>query len=52
MNMRKYIPINKGVATKFLLGDGLMGTQIHLPQKFRFSLDFGYFISKMLENAK
>ena len=42
----------RGVATKFCLGDGFMGTQTHLPPKFSFSSDFGHFISKMLENAK
>ena len=33
-------------------GGGFMGTEIHLPQKFSFSSDFGHFILKMLENAK
>ena len=36
----------------FVWGDGFMGTQANLPQKFSFSSDFGHFISKMLENTK
>ena len=36
----------------FVLGDGFMGSQTHLLPKFSFSLDFGHFISKMLEKAK
>ena len=36
----------------FVGGDGLMGTQTHLPAKFSFSSDFGNFILRMLENAK
>ena len=42
----------RGVATKFYMGDGFMGTQTYLPPKFSFSSDFGHFILKMLENAK
>ena len=43
----------KGVATKFCLGDGFIGTQLtRLPQKISFSSDFGDFIRKVLENAK
>ena len=44
--------IVRGVATKFCLGGGFMGTQTHLPPKLSFSSDFGHFIWKMLENAK
>ena len=33
-------------------GDGIIGSQVHLPPKFSFSPDFGHFIWKMLENAK
>ena len=44
--------IHKVAAMKLFGGDGLIGTQTHLPQKFSFSSDFGHFILKMLENAK
>ena len=44
---------DRGVATKFGLGDGFTGTQIHhIYPKFNISSDFGHFIAKMLENAK
>ena len=44
--------LGKGVATKFVLEFGFIGTQTHLPPKFSFSSDFGHFIFKMSENAK
>ena len=34
------------------VGDGFMGTEVHLPPKFSFFSDFGHFILNMLENAK
>ena len=37
-------PATKGDATKFWLGDGFIGIQIHPPQKFSFSSDFSHFI--------
>ena len=42
----------RGVATKFLLGVGFIGTQIHLPQKFSFCSDFGHFIKKNVRKCK
>ena len=36
----------------FVWGDGFIGTQTYLPQKFSFSSDFGHFILKVVGNAK
>ena len=44
--------LTRGVATMFYLeGDGFIGTQTYLPQKFSFSSDFSHFILKIVENA-
>ena len=50
--MRLHTGSSRGVATTFFWGDGFIGTQTHIPQKFSFSSDFGHFILKMEENAK
>ena len=39
----------RGVATKFCLGDGFIGTETHLPPKFSLPSDFGHFILTMVE---